>query len=122
MSPLTGSQYEIASGDYLAVATELGAGLRELRHRGRPLITGYQPDELPPGGAGQLLLPWPNRIDGGRYRVAGTEYQLDLSEPAAQNAIHGLARWSAPQQPVPGFPWSEKSSSSQVMTLSLIHI
>jgi aldose 1-epimerase len=95
MSPLTGAQYEIAAGGYLAVVTELGAGLRELRYRDRPLIAGYQADELPPGGAGQLLLPWPNRIDGGRYRVAGTEYQLDLSEPGAQNAIHGLTRWSA---------------------------
>ena len=95
VSPLTGAQYEIASGDYLAVVTELGAGLRELSHRGRPLIAGYQPDELPPGAAGQLLLPWPNRVDGGRYGVAGTDYQLDLSEPAARNAIHGLTRWSA---------------------------
>ena len=31
MSPLTGAQYEIAAGDYHAIATELGAGLRELR-------------------------------------------------------------------------------------------
>jgi aldose 1-epimerase len=93
MIPLTGAQYEIAAGGYLAVATELGAGLRELRHAGSPVITGYQPDELPPGAAGQLLVPWPNRIDGGRYTVAGTEYQLDLSEPAAGNAIHGLGRW-----------------------------
>jgi aldose 1-epimerase len=95
MTPLTGAQYEIAAGGYLAVVTELGAGLRELSHRGRPLIAGYQADELPPGAAGQLLLPWPNRIDGGRYRAAGTEYQLDLSEPRAGNAIHGLTRWSA---------------------------
>jgi aldose 1-epimerase len=95
MSPLTGAQYEIAAGGYAAVATELGAGLRELRHRGRPLIAGYQADELPPGAAGQMLLPWPNRIDGGRYRAGGTEHQLDLSEPAAGNAIHGLIRWSA---------------------------
>jgi aldose 1-epimerase len=95
MSPLTGAQYEIAAGGYLATVTELGAGLRELHHRGQPLITGYKADELPPGGAGQLLLPWPNRIDGGRYRVADADYQLDLSEPAAQNAIHGLTRWSA---------------------------
>jgi len=95
MSPLTGAQYEIAAGEYRAAATELGAGLRDLRHRDRPLIADYQPDELPPGGAGQLLLPWPNRVDGGRYRAAGTEHQLDLSEPAAGNAIHGLTRWSA---------------------------
>ena len=92
--PLTGTQYEIAAGGYQAVATELGAGLRELRYGGRPVIAGYQPDELPPGAAGQLLVPWPNRIDGGRYTMAGTEYQLDLSEPKAGNAIHGLGRWA----------------------------
>ena len=40
-------------------------------------------------------MPWPNRIDGGRYTVAGTEYQLDLSEPRAGNAIHGLGRWAS---------------------------
>src|SRR5262249_60299622 len=106
MSPLTGAQYELAAGDYLAVVTELGAGLRELRYRGRPLIAGYQAAELPPGGAGQLLLPWPNRIDGGRYRVAGAEHQLDRSAPGAQNAIHGLSRRSAwpppPSAPIEG--------------------
>ena len=110
MSLLTGTQYEIAAGEYLAAVTELGAGLRELRHRGQPLITGYQADELPPGGAGQLLLPWPNRIDGGRYRVAGADYQLDLSEPAAGNAIHGLTRWSA---------WSVASHAPHEVVLRL---
>jgi aldose 1-epimerase len=95
--PLTGAQYEIAAGSYQAVATELGAGLRALSCAGRPVIAGYQPNELPPGAAGQLLVPWPNRVDGGRYTVAGTEYQLDLSEPKAGNAIHGLGRW---------VPWS----------------
>jgi aldose 1-epimerase len=106
--PLTGAQYEIAAGGYQAVATELGAGLRELRYRGRPVIAGYQPDELPPGAAGQLLVPWPNRIDGGRYTVAGTEYQLDLSEPTAGNAIHGLGRWA---------PWPAVRHEHHAVTL-----
>jgi aldose 1-epimerase len=91
---LTGAQHTIRAGDYEAAITELGAGLRELTYRGRKLITGYQPDELPPGGAGQLLLPWPNRVDGGRYDFGGASYQLDLSEPAHCNAIHGLTRWA----------------------------
>lgn len=82
MIPVTGSQHEVGAGDYSAVVTELGAGLRELRYRGQPVIAGYQPDELPPGAAGQLLAPWPNRIDGGRYTLDGTSYQVDLSEPA----------------------------------------
>jgi len=93
--PLTGQQYEIEAGQYRATVTELGAGLRELSFRGQPVIAGHQADELPPAGAGQLLAPWPNRVDGGRYVFGGTEYQLALTEPARTNAIHGLTRWTA---------------------------
>jgi aldose 1-epimerase len=94
VTPLTGAQHTISAGDYRARVTELGGGLRELSYRGKPLIISYQPDELPPAGAGQLLAPWPNRIDGGRYEFGGSAYQLDLSEPARGNAIHGLTRWA----------------------------
>ncbi len=93
-TPMTGAQYAISAGDYRARVTELGGGLRELTYRGRALITSYQPDELPPAGAGQLLAPWPNRIDGGRYEFAGASYQLELSEAVRGNAIHGLTRWA----------------------------
>jgi aldose 1-epimerase len=93
--PLTGLQYEIEAGPYRATVTELGAGLRELAFRGQPVIAGHEADELPPAGAGQLLAPWPNRVDGGRYVFGGTEYQLALTEPAQANAIHGLTRWKA---------------------------
>lgn len=92
--PLTGAQYEISAGGYAAAVTELGAGLRALHHRGTPLLAGYEAGQLPPGGAGQLLAPWPNRVDGGRYSFGGAQLQLDLSEPAAGNAIHGLTRWA----------------------------
>jgi aldose 1-epimerase len=91
---LTGAQHEIQAGDYRATVTELGAGLRELSHDGKPLITQYAADQLPPGGSGQLLLPWPNRIDGGKYEFNGTTFALELSEPARGNAIHGLTRWA----------------------------
>jgi len=93
--PLTGAQYDLSAGDYRATITELGAGLRRLEHRGQPVTVGYEPDMLPPGAAGQLLCPWPNRVEGGHYDIDGTHYQLDLSEPANGNAIHGLTRWSS---------------------------
>ena len=93
--PLTGQQYRIEAGPYRADVTELGAGLRELVFRDEPVILGYEADDLPPAGAGQLLAPWPNRIDGGRYAFGGDEFQLALSEPARGNAIHGLTRWTA---------------------------
>ena len=92
--PLTGQQYEIEAGPYRAVVTELGAGLRELSAAGQPMLLGYGADELPPAGAGQLLVPWPNRIDGGRYSFRGAEEFLALTEPARGNAIHGLTRWT----------------------------
>ena len=93
--PLTGQQYRIEAGPYRATVTELGAGLRELVFRDEPVILGYEADVLPPDGAGQLLVPWPNRIDGGRYSFGGAEFQLGLTEPALGNAIHGLTRWTA---------------------------
>ncbi len=92
--PLTGAQHEIVAGDYRATVTELGAGLRTLSHNGRPVITGYDSDEVPPAGAGQLLAPWPNRVDHGKYSFGGRSYQLDISEPAHDNAIHGLTRFA----------------------------
>jgi aldose 1-epimerase len=93
--PLTGQQYPIEAGRYRATVTELGAGLRELLFRDQPVILGYEADVLPPAGAGQLLVPWPNRIDGGRYAVDGAEFQLALTEPGQGNAIHGLTRFTA---------------------------
>jgi len=96
--PVTGVQFPISAGDYSATVTELGAGLREFRHRDHPVIAEYGPDELPHGASGQLLAPWPNRVDGGQYTIADATYQLDLSEPDAGNAIHGLTRWAGWQQ------------------------
>ncbi len=92
--PVTGTQCAIAAGDYQASITELGAGLRTLALGGQPVVTGYGEHELPPAGAGQLLLPWPNRVDRGQYSFDGRSFQLDLSEPARGNAIHGLTRWA----------------------------
>ena len=93
--PVTGEQYALSAGDYRAVVTGLGAGLRELSRRGTPVLSGYEPDESPPGAAGQLLVPWPNRVDHGRYHFGGADHQLDLSEAGKGNAIHGLTRFTA---------------------------
>lgn len=105
---LTGEQYRLRAGDYQAAVTGLGAGLRQLTHGGRALITSYEPDELPPAGSGQLLVPWPNRVDRGRYEFGGRSFQLDLSEPAHGNAIHGLTRWAS---------WTPAGHSDSAVTL-----
>ena len=76
MIPLTGGQYPIGAGAYSAVVTELGAGLRELIYQGEHVIAGYQPDELPPGAAGQLLAPGPTASMGAVTRWAALATSL----------------------------------------------
>jgi aldose 1-epimerase len=63
--------------------------------RGRELLDGYGEDELCRSGRGQLLLPWPNRIEGGSYEWDDRRHQLPLTEVEGRNAIHGLVRWAA---------------------------
>ena len=95
MATPSGEQFELSNGDQRAVVTEVGAGLREYSAGGRELLDGYPPDELASSGRGQLLLPWPNRIRDGAYRLDGREHRLPLNEPERGNAIHGLVRWSS---------------------------
>jgi aldose 1-epimerase len=89
----TGEQYEIRSGAYRAVITEVGATLRSFSVDGRDVVRGFGVDEMSKAGRGQNLIPWPNRIRDGRYSFNGVSHQLALSEPARHNATHGLARY-----------------------------
>lgn len=91
----SGEQFEISGGGYRAVVTESGAALRLLEHHGRRLVDGFDESEMSYGGRGQLLMPWPNRIEDGAYSFGGRDLQLALTEPARHNASHGLARWAA---------------------------
>ncbi|MFL6128880.1 MAG: aldose 1-epimerase family protein [Mycobacteriales bacterium] len=90
----SGRQVELRHGTQRAVVVEVGGGLRTYRLDGVDVLDGYAEDRMCDGGRGQLLIPWPNRIADGRYELAGTGYQLALTEPATGNAIHGLTRWS----------------------------
>ncbi|MEE1296475.1 MAG: aldose 1-epimerase family protein [Bifidobacterium sp.] len=90
LPPRTGQQYTIIHGDYQATVTQLGATLRVLRHQGRDVIVPMGPDDIVTCCQGQLLVPWPNRIEQGRYTFDGVEYQLAITEPDRDNAIHGF--------------------------------
>jgi aldose 1-epimerase len=90
----TGRQIEIAHGDQRVTVVELGGALRAYEIGSRPRIDGYASDEMASGSRGQVLMPWPNRVASGSYEFAGTSHQLALSEPAKNNAIHGLVRYA----------------------------
>jgi aldose 1-epimerase len=93
MNP-SGDQYWLESDDQEASVTEVGGGLRTYTIAGVDILDGYGVDEMAAAGRGQNLIPWPNRIEDGRYSFAGADLQLALTEPARHNAIHGLVRWA----------------------------
>lgn len=92
--PLAGEQIEVKSGAQRIVVATVGATLREYEVDGSPAIDGFGADEVAPGGRGQILVPWPNRVADGRYELSGIGHQLALDEPALGHAIHGLVRWA----------------------------
>jgi aldose 1-epimerase len=94
MTAPSGEQIEIAFGDQRAVVVEVGGGLRSYSVGDRDVLDGYDVDEMSSSGRGQVLLPWPNRLQDGEYEFDGRQHQLDLTEPEEHNAIHGLVRWS----------------------------
>ena len=91
--PPSGRQHRIAFGRSHAVVTEVGATLRELELGGRTVVDGFAETAMCTGYRGVPLLPWPNRIEDGRYAFDGREHQLPIDRPAEHNAIHGLGTW-----------------------------
>ena len=91
--PPTGEQYEIISGPHRAVITEVGATLRSFSVESQDVVRGFGVDDMSRAGRGQHLIPWPNRIRDGRYVFNGVTQQLGLTEPARNNASHGLVRY-----------------------------
>jgi aldose 1-epimerase len=117
----SGKQIELRAGDQRVVVVEVGAGLRSYTVGDREVLDGYGADEMASAGRGQVLIPWPNRIEDGAYEFGGSWHHLPLTEPEARNAIHGLVRWVAwtvaerdPDRvvlehalhPQPGYPFS----------------
>jgi aldose 1-epimerase len=109
--PPSGEQHEIRRGSHRAIVTEVGATLRHYSVDEADVIDGFGAEEWSPSGRGQVLAPWPNRLDGGRYQFEGRDGQAALNEPALQNAIHGLVRW---------LPWKTESKSADEVALSCV--
>ncbi|HYO39933.1 MAG TPA: aldose 1-epimerase family protein [Nocardioidaceae bacterium] len=110
---LGGREHSLADGPYQAVVTEVGAGLRVLRHEGRDLVRSYDPDQVRPRYSGAVLAPWPNRVADGCYVFDGETHQLPLSEPERSNALHGLAAWDR-------FELQERTTSSVTLLDRLV--
>lgn len=118
--PPSGEQIEVVAGDLRAVVTSVGAALRCFDASGSHVLWPFPEEEIATGGRGQVLSPWPNRLEGGRFQFDGVTAVAPLNEPERGNAIHGLVRWlswaveaQTPDavvlrcvlEPQPGYPW-----------------
>ncbi|WDF32812.1 aldose 1-epimerase family protein [Arthrobacter agilis] len=106
---MTHAEYRIEGDGYTAVVLGLGAAVRELTYRGRPLVVGFGPDEDMPNFRGAFVAPWPNRIADGRYSFDGADHQLAVNEPERGTALHGL---------VFDVPWDLVDHTASSVTLS----
>ena len=119
MTPPSGEQFELRHGTQRVVVVEVGGGIREWDG----VLDGYPVDAMCKSARGQVLAPWPNRLDGGRYAFDGETYQVPLNEPP--QAMHGLVRWASWRpvaraedlielehvlHPQPGYPFSLRLS------------
>jgi aldose 1-epimerase len=105
-------QIELVASDQRVVLDEIGGGIRSYTADGRDVLDGYPAGQSSPSGRGQVLIPWPNRLEDGSYEFDGQRHQLELTEPENGNAIHGLVRWE---------PWTvaEREPHRVVMTHAL---
>jgi aldose 1-epimerase len=92
----TGEQFRLSRQTPLGLAeatiTQVAASIREFRIGGVELTEPYGEFSTPPFACGTVLVPWPNRVEDGKWKLDGVDQQLDISEPALHNAIHGLLR------------------------------
>lgn len=89
----SGQQFELAFDDLRACVVEVGGGLRTFAVGERDVLDGYGRGEICRSARGQVLAPWPNRLQDGRYSFGGSRLQVPVDEQATQTAIHGLVRW-----------------------------
>ena len=116
----SGRQIQLAAHGQRLTVVEVGGGIRDYRSEAGPVLDGYGPAEMCSGGRGQLLAPWPNRLEDGSFEWDGRRLQTAITEVETHNAIHGLVRWSSwtPDpvaadrvemsfrlHPQPGWPW-----------------
>lgn len=88
----SGINYTLRAGSSTVVVASLAAALRSYESDGVALTETWGDQDIPAGGGGILLAPWPNRIADGRWSLNGKEQRLDITEPSKGNAIHGLLR------------------------------
>jgi aldose 1-epimerase len=98
-------------GPYTLTVAPYGASLRGLTHNNDPVITGYHGKDGKVGGQGDVLIPFPGRVSGGRYTFEGQTYQMPINDKETPSAIHGFLRTQM---------WDVKAQSENAITFQTV--
>lgn len=125
-----GTVLDLRAGDYTAQVGQVGATLLRLTHRRHDLVDPVPADAPDDAWRGRTLVPWPNRVAGGRYAVGDTAYDLPVNERETGAALHGLAafqrwdlvdrtdrsaRWQLDLPPTPSYPFQVRCTTTYVL-------
>jgi aldose 1-epimerase len=109
--PTRPSEVVLRSGEARLAVDLRGGGLRRLVVGGWDVLDGYAAGTVPAGGRGTVLVPWPNRLQDGRWRWQGQELQLDVRSSDQPHAMHGLLRWQ---------PWTVLDATDDAATVGTV--
>ena len=104
----------LAGGELtLELLPDLGAAVATLRFQGRDVLRPTPAGASDPfDTAAFALVPYANRIAGGRFRAGGREVRLERNAPGQAHPLHGHA-WRR--------PWRVESAAANCARLSFEH-
>ena len=127
----------ISGFGYKAEISLRGGGIQGLWFDGHAVTTSYVDFDQRIGAEGDILAPFPGRINKGRYTFDGHEHELTLNERSGEHAIHGFVRglhWDVITQgetditigvdtePVSGYPFSIRIRISYSLTVNGLEV
>lgn len=113
--PSNNQMVELLCGEArMAICPNRGGGISEFSWQGIDIFRPYSSGDLPTDLSSFPLVPFCNRIAGGRMQIGSVDHALPTGpkEVDAQNAIHGLG-WIK--------PWSSRQLDARTIRLSLSH-
>ena len=85
---LRNEEIALTSANLTLYVSPWGASIRGLvADKVTHLVTRYQ-GAGKTGGEGDVLIPFPGRVSGGKYNFEGVDYQMNRNDSDGPNAIH----------------------------------
>src|SRR3954469_25164380 len=82
---------EVSAGKARLAVDLRGGGLRELVVGNWEVLDGSPSGTVPAARRGGVLLPWPNRLRGGRWTWQRRDLPLVVGRPGSPAAVHAVA-------------------------------